>query len=398
MLVLEVGLILLYYSLAVCAAMATVAVVLAVAPLRHPGRWKITALFGVAAAVAGTAFVFARQETTFLVYFGSALPFLFTAAFAFNIASLARWNLDRRVIVPALGVLSFAALIPVSSFLLFFLQWFEVTHLPITVLALVSLRQLLRVSNELDTSRKNAVGSGSISDFLERPDVSLEGVRVLWLGAALGTVVTGWQLVAGGTGIAAWLSLGFLAVGASIVGGAGKKRRPVFGALRWGGGLFLLLGALLVLTDVAEEARRVEPVEPVAGVRLVLGSLAGLSVGVGLLSLFARAGDEAARRSWATDALAVVDAAALSGLVARAGGLFLEPTSPLSLEDLERATADLDRSGARFAMLRLAPPRAGWTVPDAILERLVGRRLHVAVVEGMEAFLSPPLLVDEEDA
>lgn len=398
MVVLEVGLILLYYSLAVCAALATVAILLAVAPLRHPGRWKIAALFGACSAVAGAAFAFARQESTFLVYFGSALPFLFTAAYAFNIASLARWKLDRRVLWPAAGVLSFTALIPVSSFLLFFLQWFEVAHLPITILALISLRRLLRVaSTRVDVARVDALGSESVAEFLERPQVSLHGNRLVWFGAGLGTVVTLWQLLSGDVGLGTRLSFVLLVMGGATLGVAGHRNGGVRGALRWGGGVLLLLATLLVLTDAAKEARLGDPVALLAGARLVLGSLAALMVGVGVLSLFARAGDEATRRRWADDAVAVADVTELPRLVAKAGGLCLDAERSLSTKEIDAATTNLERSGARFAVVPVFPTRPGWTIPDAILARLGAARLHVAVVEGMEAFLSPPLVLDGED-
>lgn len=163
LLLVEAGLILLFYGKVYCWPLVAVGVAVtgSLASARHPVRAAlITALpaFG-----AGVAFQWIPGEAAYLFYFAFALPLALFFAFAPALAERVRRAPDARSFVAAGGVLLFAALTPASSFGWTFLEHYEVFQLPVLLVTLGSLYWLT------GRSGSRALGDATIGERLGAP-------------------------------------------------------------------------------------------------------------------------------------------------------------------------------------------------------------------------------------
>lgn len=333
LLLFEVSLIVLFYSRVACA----LGIVASAACLASSGTSRRTAaLAAVPSAVAGLIFVLQPAPGAFVTYFAFSLPAALLVALATALTHWLRWSTTTSSLVGSAAVLAVAAFVPLSAFSLSFLVLFEVAHLAFLIVALFGITWLISRGAAL----RDAARSHAPVEFEGYPGALLGARTVVALASGVVAVVGGlavaWQATLDEAPLAT--ALGFVQVSV--------------GGLLAAGGAMALAVAFTNLTS--QMARRAYFTQPWSGRSVDLPTNA-----------FVRDG------AW--------------------------PTT----KDLQAFSNHVAAAGARTGVLRVTSRTFGDSLDEAAqtyLDQQTGPvRIHVAVQEGPDLFLVPPIQPGESD-
>ncbi len=395
-LLVETGLLLLFWSITACWVLVGLGSVVAAVTAFPRHRMSAVGASGAAALALGLAFEWAPEDIGIVTYVSAAVPLLIGPPFAVLLASWARWDASPRALLASGVIVASVALIPFTSFFPRFLATYEPVHAPILLAAFGSLGWLVRArSHARLEARTDAAGAMSVGEYVAGPDPSHGAQRAL-LGTAAALVILAAALaLARGPSDApvAVVVLG-LAVAAVFAHERAGSPLAAFAALVAAAGVIAAQGAL---------DAHVRGTAPLMGiVQLAIASLAITAATTGLVPALAAWQDARAR----TDAANQQERgfAAWSDVQAA-----LPPDAHVRDADampdaraLAQWAAEAHAAGAPFAVIAVRAPAGEkwWTIPEETYAWLEHEnngpaRVHLAILEPDGASVVPPILPEE---
>ncbi len=391
----ELGLVVLYYSRLACWTLAAAGTVL-LGAAAYPRR---PMLGGIAAApvaiAAGLLFQFTPGEAAFANYFAIGLPVAVGLPLAALQARWLRWDASHRTVLASVGLLLFGGFIAVSAFSIDFLTRFEVAHLPVLAASLASLLWLAGHGRDrVRRERHVAIDAMNPGEYAGRPASPANRLAFGLTNAALLVGVAGHALSASaypGLAVRSWIGLGAagLAVAFLVVGRATQRRVQDLG-------LAASLAALAAAVTVPLAAIRHEYLGPGDKNLFLPLAAAGISTALALTAFSAALA-------------AMIDARRRARLGPTTdeeapGALRRETNGPVRVADLEDLASEVRAANARVGVLVVNAPQTQplWTLPDDVYRWLEERndpaaRVHVAIRESDATYLVPPLVPEELD-